>query len=286
MNLPFIIATTLALTTCWTIQAKQPNTQTNKLQKPNIQNNNNQKVQKPISTRIGYYLGGFGGWGFNHFDVVQKGIAFYLSDKGGPLVVDSAGRTQSNGFGFGGLHIGYESLSEDDLSWSFTPTVELEGYYFSQTKKVTLVNPTDRLDFHEFVDTFPIRAGVLLTNFQLALTNDFITPYVGIGIGAGIVSIHKAFSEQTAFPEPGINHFNSNPNSFNWNFAAQIKTGLSFSPWDYLRFFAEYRFLFLAATDYTFGHTVYPGHVATADWNIRFGGICSNLFCAGIDFPL
>lgn len=245
------------------------------------------KQQKSESALTGYYFGGFGGWGYNSFDVVQKGIAFYLSDQGGPLVVDSDGTTDSSGFGFGGLHFGYEWLNRDtSRSWSFTPGVEIEGYYFAQTKKVHLVNPTERLDFHEFKDTFPLRQGTLLANFTLALTNDYLTPYIGGGIGAGMVSIHGADATQIEFPEPGVNHFNSNPNAFNWTFAAQVKAGLRYSPYKHIRLFAEYRFLFFAANDYTFGHTVYPGHVATSDWAVRFDGIFNNLFSLGIDFPL
>ncbi len=250
-------------------------------------------ASKPMESRDkkksklnGFYLGGFGGWGSNHFDIVQKGIAFYLSPQGGPLVVDSDGTTNRNGFGFGGIHFGYEWLSKRERNWSLTPGVELEGYYFAQTKKVTLVNPTDRLDFHEFRDTFPMRVGIIMADFVLALTNNYITPYISGGMGAAITSIHGADATQTAFPEPGINHFNSNPDSFNWNFAAQFKGGLRYSPFKHMRFFAEYRFLFIAATDYTFGHTVYPGHVATADWTVSFDGIYNNLFALGIDFPL
>jgi opacity protein-like surface antigen len=244
------------------------------------------KHEKSNSDLTGFYFGGFGGWGSNSFDVVQKGIAFYLSPQGGPLVVDSDGKTNHNGYGFGGVHVGYEWLKKKPSKVSLTPAVELEGYYFAQTKKVTLVNPTERLDFHEFEDTFPTRVGIIIADFVLALTNDYLTPYISGGLGAAIVSIRGADATQTEFPEPGINHFNSNSNAFNWAFAAQAKAGVRYSFFKHMRLFAEYRFLFIAENDYTFGHTVYPGHVATSDWTVTFDGIYNNLFSMGIDFPL
>lgn len=242
--------------------------------------------EQPKSAVTGFYFGGFGGWGFNQFDVSQKGIAFYLSGAGGPLVVDSYGSTESNGYGFGGVHFGYEWISKKNKNWCLTSGAELEGYYFAQTKHVTLENPTERLDFHEFEDTFPTRNGVIIADYVLAFTNDYVTPYIGAGMGAAITSIHDAVATQTEFPEPGINHFNSNPDSFNWGFASQIKAGLRYSFFKHMRIFGEYRFLFIAANNYTFGHTVYPGHVATADWAISFDGIYNHLFSLGLDFPL
>lgn len=233
----------------------------------------------------GFYFGGFGGWGFNTFHVLQKGIAFYLSDQGGPLVVDSDGDTKTNWYEFGGAHFGYEWLSKQQ-EWHVTPGVELEGYYFAETIEVTLENPTERLDFHEFHDSFPMKNGVILANFTLAFSNKYVTPFIGAGMGTSITSIHNAEAIQTEFAEPGLNHFNSNPNSFGWGFASQLKGGLRFNPYKHIRLFGEYRFLFVAANSYSFGHTVYPGHVATADWVISFDGIYNHLFSLGVDFPL
>jgi len=252
----------------------------------------NSPQEKSSSKLTGFYLGGFGGWGSNRFDINQKGIAFYDSNYpvGHALVIDAKGHTNKNGYGLFGMHFGYEWLRKTPSNWSLTPAVELEGFYFSQTKKAHLSNPTDLLDFHEFMDTFPMHTGVVLANGILALTNKYITPYVGAGLGAGIVSIRHAQGIQVEFPETGLNHFNSNPNAFNWNFAAQIKTGLRYSPISHIRLFAEYRFLFFSATTYTFGHTLrtpeFPNHVSTDDWSLRFAGIYNNLFVLGIDFPI
>ncbi len=245
----------------------------------------NSKNEPYESNLSGFYFGGFGGWGFNSFDIAQKGIAFYLSRQGGPLVVDSDGDTNSKGFGFGGIHFGYEWLSKNNKDWHVTPGIELEGYYFAETIKAHLVNPTERLDFHEFINTFPMRTGVIIADFTLAFTNPYLTPYVSVGMGAAITSINHAVATQTEFPEPGINHFNTNLDSFGWSFASQIKGGLRYSIFKHMRIFGEYRFLFIAANDYTFGHTEYPGHVATSDWSISFDGTYNHLFSLGIDFP-
>jgi hypothetical protein len=49
---------------------------------------------------------------------------------------------------------------------------------------------------------------------------------VGAGIGAGVLSISDADSLQVSPREPGINHYNSNRNSSDVTFAAQVKAGL------------------------------------------------------------
>jgi opacity protein-like surface antigen len=243
----------------------------------------------PISSSKGYYIGVFGGGGSsNAFDVEQKGTALYPSSKGGPLSVNAQGNGHNDSLGFVGLHLGYEWLPTSQSKWYFTHALEVEGYYESTKKKATLTNPTDRLDLHQFKDTFPINMGVMLANWIIVLNNKSfwnISPYIGVGVGAGILSIHNAKSSQVAPPEPGINHFNSDPNASDWVFATQGKAGLRFGFFKHMRFFAEYRFLYLTSSDYTFGSTKYPTHVATTKWKVDFGGICNNMYVFGIDFP-
>lgn len=245
----------------------------------------NTSPQKPESKPIGIYFGGFGGYGFSmSANEAQKGTAFYPAASGGPLAVNATGSSKSSGFGFGGLHIGYEWLRKSKKNWRLTPGIELEGYYFSDTNTVNLVNPTSRLAIHAFSDTFPMRVGVVMADGILAFMNKYISPYIGGGVGAGIVSIHGATSAQTAPPEAGINHFNSNPNAFDWSFAAQAKGGLRYSPIKWMRVFGEYRFLYLSSTNYTFGSTQYPTHVPTSPWKVSMNSIYYNLFSLGIDF--
>lgn len=50
--------------------------------------------------------------------------------------------------------------------------------------------------------------------------------------------------------------------------------------------FLEYRFLYLSASDYTFGSTVYLTHIATTNWDVKIGSQYYNMATAGIQFDL
>lgn len=247
--------------------------------------NTEQKVnQKPFCM----YIGGFSGWGYTDSSIEQKATAFLSIASGGPLSVNATGDSSASHFWFGGGHVGYAFRKNNTESWDLTPAIELEGYYFANTLKVNVENDSIRLDLHDFSDTFPMKTGIILVNGSLAFTNNYITPYLGAGLGAGMVSIHGADSEQINPPEPGINHFNSDPNDFEWAFAVQAKGGLShiFMPKDSfnIQIFSEYRFLYLSSTTYTFGSTQYPGHAATTNWDVTFSKRYYNLFSLGLDF--
>jgi hypothetical protein len=233
----------------------------------------------------GAYVGVFGGGGSRGgTGVSQLGTAFFLEAQGGPLAVNAQGRTNSGGVGFGGAHIGYE--------WSYgkylQPALELEGFYLAgNQQRATLTNPTNRLDEHTFSDSFPSRTTVLLANMVVGFRTPYqgFTPYIGGGIGAANVSIKGATSTQTDPAEPGINHFNANPDSSAWTFAAQAKVGARMPLGDsgaYL--FGEYRYLYIGAVDQVFGSTVYSGHAATSPWMASFGGTSNHLAAAGVGF--
>jgi opacity protein-like surface antigen len=248
------------------------------------------KPKKP-ETSHRFYLGAFGGGGAsNPFDVAQKGTAFYPASSGGPLAVDARGSSSRDFSGFVGMHFGYEWQRSKPSGWHFTPALELEGYYASTTKKAnSLINPTDRLPLHQFKDTFPTNMGVMLANGGLIWNNRGlyrVCPYVGVGVGTAVLSIYHARASQVAPPEPGINHFNSDPDASHWVFATQAKAGLRCVLSKYFRLFAEYRFLYLTSSHYTFGSTKYPTHVPTSKWKVDFGGICNNMFAIGVDIPL
>ncbi|QFY41990.1 hypothetical protein F6R98_04545 [Candidatus Methylospira mobilis] len=240
----------------------------------------------------GLYLGIFGGGGnSNNNNFTQSGTALYGDAKGGPLVVNAQGAANSNSTGIGGLHIGYEwagwMMGQEGARWGLLPSAEFEGYYLGTTQSGQLLNPTPRVPEHTFSDNFPVNAGVLLTNALFSLRTpylDTIFPYVGAGVGAAIVSISGANSAQTNPAEPGINHFNSNPNASNWGFATQAKAGVRAEIVDHLSLFVEYRFLYISPTNYTFGTTVYPTHIATTPWNVNFGGMYYNMGAAGIEY--
>jgi opacity protein-like surface antigen len=164
--------------------------------------------------------------------------------------------------------------------------LEIEGYYVSSEKVAILNNPTDRPFEHTFRDTFSLRMGVLLANWLLVWKNkSIVSPYIGIGVGTAMMHIHDADSSQMDPVEAGINHFNSDPSDTDWVFATQGKAGLRFDFFKHMRLFAEYRFLYLTSSDYTFGSTKYPSHAATTKWKVHFDGICNNMWAVGIDFP-
>jgi opacity protein-like surface antigen len=179
----------------------------------------------------GVYVGVFGGGGFGtNTDVNQLGTAFFTEAEGGPLAVNATGRTNSGGVGFVGGQVGYE------LSYgSFVqPAFEIEGFYLrSGTRRATVDSPTDRLDEHTFDNTFSIHNSVFLANMVLSFPtlHPGLTPYIGGGIGGARVSVDGANSLQTNPMEAGINHFNSNPDSSVWTFAAQAKARSSCRPW-------------------------------------------------------
>jgi len=58
-----------------------------------------------------------------------------------------------------------------------------------------------------------------------------------------------ANSLQTSPPEPGINHFNSDPDSSVWTFAAQAKAGVRVGLGPHAYVFGEYRYLYVGSND-------------------------------------
>ncbi len=241
---------------------------------------------KNDSEIMGIYFGGFGGWIFPYdLTVTQVGTAFFPESSGGPLDVAAKGKAHGRTKGFGGLHIGYEWMNKISSGFRLAPALELEGNYFANTaKKADVINPTTRLEAHEFIDTLPMRVGTLLANGILEFNNDYISPYIGFGVGVGFVSIHGANSLQVDPLEEGVNHFNSNTNDFNTLFTTQAKAGLRYRFLKHYRVSAEYRFIYLTSSDFTFGSANYPDHVPTSPWTVRLNGMSYNAVTLGIDF--
>ncbi len=240
--------------------------------------------QKP-SELMGIYFGGFGGWIVPcNLTLTQMGTAFFSEGSGGPLAVMATGSSPGNTKVFGGLHIGYEWMKEIRPGFRLAPALELEGSYFANTAgNADVDNPTTRLDAHEFIDTLPMRIGTLLANGILEFNNDYVSPYLGAGVGVGFVSIHDANALQIDPAEP-FNHFNSDPNAFNTVFATQVKGGLRYRFLKHYRLSAEYRFLYLSPSNFLFGSTNYPTHVPTSPWTIKSEGMRYNTFTIGLDF--
>ena len=230
----------------------------------------------------GTYASIFGGGGFaSDTGVAQLGTAFFIEAQGGPLAVNARGTAGSGGVGFIGGQIGHE--------WSngtlVLPAVELEGFFISNgSRHASLNSPTDRLDEHSFDDTFSQNTSVFLANlvFSLPTTYYGLTPYLGGGIGAARVGVSGANSLQIAPPEAGVNHFNSDPDSSAFTFAAQLKAGVRMALGPNAFVFGEYRYLYVGSADQTLGSTVYPNHAATSPWTLTLDASSYSLATAGI----
>jgi hypothetical protein len=239
----------------------------------------------------GVYVGIFGGGGVSSINPVsQVGTALIPDSRGGPLSVNAVGGTGSRAVGLVGLQIGHESprcsLGAAGDGWNLLPAGEVEAYYLAGTQRADLNNATSRLPEHEFLDSFPMNNAVFTTNLILSAQTPCrgLIPYVGGGIGAACVSISGADSTQVSPAEPGINHFNSVPDSSCWSFAAQAKTGVRVPLSERCWLFAEYRYLYVSSTTYTFGSTRYPTHVPTTPWTVHFGDMSNHMGVGGIGF--
>jgi opacity protein-like surface antigen len=236
----------------------------------------------------GTYIGVFGGGGCSTIsNVTQLGNALFPPDRGGPLDVHATGSSGTLGVGLVGLQIGHEwSGNAEAGGWGLLPAFEMEGFYLAGTQRASLNNPTNRLPQHVFDDSFPMDNAAFLTNVVLSVPTPYqrITPYVGGGIGAACVTISGANSAQVRPPEPGVNHFNSGPDSSSWGFAAQAKAGLRVALGERVYLFAEYRYLYVGSTTYIFGSTVYPTHVPTTDWTVHFSDMNQHMGVGGIGF--
>lgn len=242
------------------------------------------------------YVGVFGGGGSsNRVGINQFGTALFIEAQGGPLAVNSFGTSNSRSMGIVGGQVGYqwpELLSNPlNLQWGISPAIELEGYYLGRSSFTghDINNDTVRLPEHDFLVTYPLRAGVFLTNAVLNFNSAnyaWLHPYVGVGIGTAVVSISNASSIQTAPPEAGVNHYNASTGDRDTTFATQAKLGLNFDFTPNISMFVEYRWLYLADTHFTFGSTVYPAHAPTTSWLVNMDHQNYNMGAVGLRFSV
>lgn len=241
------------------------------------------------------YVGLFGGTGeSDKFSIRQYGTAFFGVGLGGPLAVDAFGTSNSRSAPIFGAHLGYqlmEILPTPCSNWGVAPAVEWEGYYLRKSTFTShdVNNNTARLDEHDFLATYPTKTGVFLVNAVLNLNlpcQSRFHPYVGIGFGGAVISISNADALQVAPPEPGVNHFNAHTSDRDATFAVQGKVGLGYDLCRRISLFAEYRRLYLADSNYTFGSTISPGHAETSSWSVQFDHQHYNLGTVGIQFSL
>lgn len=235
----------------------------------------------------GTYVGVFGGGGGTSVNsITQTGTALYPDARGGPLPVNAVGSGDDLGVGIVGVHIGREGSGRwiGSEGWALLPAAEFEGFYMGGTQRADVNDPNNRLRGHTFETNFPMDNGVFLTNVLLSLRSPsgVVSPYAGAGIGAACVTISGADSLQIVPPEPGVNHYNSDPDASCWGFAAQTKVGVRIHLTERVYLFTEYRFLYVSTTNYTFGSTVSPGHVSTTPWSVHFGDMFNHMGVGGI----
>jgi opacity protein-like surface antigen len=243
-----------------------------------------------------YYLGVFGGGGGStSSSVEQVGTAFYSPPK---PVVAVGSSSPSSTTAMAGAHAGFEwnelTLGNQDSGWGLRPAVEVEGFYLGGSQAGDLLSPnTPGVPNHTFRVNLPGSNGVFVANAVFGLKtplSDSILPYVGAGVGGATMNINNANSEQLNPPEPGLNHYNSNPNASSSALAVTAKAGLRGEIAEHLSLFAEYRYVYLGSSDYTFGSTIgavsacCPNHVPTTNWNVSSGAQNYSLGVAGIEY--
>lgn len=233
----------------------------------------------------GAYIGLFGGLGSAASTGARQQGGFYLP---GPLKtrvnVDANGQTGGpTPVGLLGLQAGYEwqRLPLGPSDWALKPAVELEGLYIGKHTPVGDMPITPGVLGTQFV-TLPTTVGVLLANVVFT----FQTPYSGrifpyLGVGAGMARVWIQGANSTNPSEPGVNHFDSGSDASASAFAMQFKAGLKGEVAKNLLLFAEYRYLSINSTGYTFGSTL-PPHFPTDTWQVSLGPQTYNLFVAGL----
>lgn len=233
------------------------------------------------------YIGLFGGYGSASSASLQQKGAVHLPSPLGSLPINASGHTGSSTLSLVGLQAGYEwtGWSFGDSKWGLKPAAELEGIYLGKHSPTGTMPVIPRALGTQYV-TIPMTAGVFLANAIFTLQTPYsnkIFPYLGVGAGVARVSIKNSDSANPS--EPGINHFNSGPNASDSAFAMQLKAGIKGEIAKNLSLFAEYRYLSIYSTSYTFGSTDYPGvHLPTAPWHVNLGRQNYNLFVAGLQY--
>lgn len=232
------------------------------------------------------YLGAFGGIGSLGETSMQQ-VGTVLTRHPFPDInVDGRGSADSVVAPVVGVQLGYDlgKWNAATTEWSIGMAAEVEGVYLN-------AEPEGVLDIHPyFLGTqyvsLPINVGAVIVNAVFTLRTPFsevFTPYAGIGAGYGAVFIDG--SNSTNPSEPGINHFNSDPDASSGGLALQAKVGVKAAISSRWSVFTEFRHIHIGSTEYTFGDTDYPGqHLPTTKWNVDLGEQNYNLWVAGVSY--
>lgn len=232
------------------------------------------------------YAGTFGGVGHLH-EVSMQQVGTVITPHPFPDInVDARGSADRVVAPVVGVQLGHELQTWDVYAsgWSIGMAAEIEGLYLT-------ADPEGELDIEPYLlgtqfVSLPTHVGAVLLNAVFSLRtpqSGAITPYAGVGAGYGAVFIDG--SDSTNPSEPGINHFNSEPDASSGGLALQAKIGIKAGISSSWSVFAEYRHIYIGATDYTFGDTDYPGqHLPTTKWNVDLGEQNYDFVVCGVSY--
>lgn len=234
----------------------------------------------------GLYFGVFGGIG-SLDDVSMQQVGTVFTPHPFPDInVDGRGAADSVEAPLVGVQFGYEfpELDVSTSGWSIGMAAEVEGLYLT-------AEPEGVLDIDPyFLGTqyvsLPLHVGAMLVNAVFNIRTPFsdaVTLYAGVGAGYGAVFVDG--SNSTNPSEPGINHFNSEPDASSGGLALQAKIGVRAKISSNWSVFTEFRHIYIGSTDFTFGETGYPGqHLPTSKWNVDLGEQNYNLWVSGVSY--
>ena len=146
---------------------------------------------------------------------------------------------------------------------------------------------------HTFGNTSKLKVGLFMLNGVVNFDRGSkLVPYVGAGVGMAVLHQDQAVSlqtgpggvEQSAAAGEAVNHLNSKDHATDFAFAAQAKAGVRYQLTAKTSLFVEYRYINLAATEYTFGSTVYADHAPTDAWIVKNGSMSLHNALVGIRF--
>ena len=235
----------------------------------------------------GIYFGAFGGLGALESTSLRQIGTVILPGKLPDLPIDADGSTDKPNVSLGGVQIGYEwsDWHSTESGWGLKLAFEFEGLYLGKHSPEGVMPIEPQYLGTQYL-SFDTKGYALLATAMLTVTTPWsqrFLPYAAASTGMARVSLSNADSANPS--EPGINHFNSDPNASDTASALQFKLGIKSKLSRNLILFTEYRYLSIDSTRYTFGPTVYPEeHPPTDDWDVRMGKLNYNLFVAGLQY--
>ncbi len=235
------------------------------------------------------YLGNYLGYGMvASGDLRQRGQAFDEEDMA--FSVDAVGASRSGQVLSAGLNVGYEwpafQIGQGRGQRLLRPALEAEIFYLTHSRKGRLDNQAPGTPSHAFDSRVSMNIGALLVNgvWTLNAATDSFQPYFGVGIGTAFITASGLDSAQLSQTERVINFFNPRLNASSNGLAMLGKAGFRGALSDNMEYFAEYRFVQIASTDYRFGPALFINQTDSAPWRIDVSPMRYHLGLLGIRF--